>query len=224
MGFLSGFGAHKGRPSRAGTTSRATDSMNFRIAHAPLAPRWRARSRQVWPPRLPAWASISPLICTPRSAASPRAARARPVSSLRRTAASRGRACARTPLTSRIRTGRSRTDGRTRRRDGERGDGGRGGGRARGPCSGPRYRRAGGGAGTRSGERGATGSARSCAIPPQGHVRPVVYSRRRAPASVDADSTTARAGQAHVRHLRSYVQASCESAVAFPWGRLELRP
>jgi len=78
--------------------------------------------------------------------------------------------CARTPLTSRIRTGRSRTDGRTRRRDGERGDGGRGGGRARGPCPGPRHRRAGGGAGTRSGERGATGSAKSCAIPPQGHV------------------------------------------------------
>src|SRR5712692_2457127 len=65
------------------------------------------------------------------------------------------------------RTGRSHTDGRTRRRDGERGDGGRGGGRARGPCPGPRYRRAGGGAGTRSGERGAAGSARSCAIPPQ---------------------------------------------------------
>jgi hypothetical protein len=60
----------------------------------------------------------------------PRAARARPVSSLRRTAASRGRACARTPLTSRIRTGRSRTDGRTRRRDGERGDGSRGSARA----------------------------------------------------------------------------------------------
>jgi hypothetical protein len=37
----------------------------------------------------------------------------------------------------------------------------------------------------RSGEREAAGNARSSAIPPQGHVWPVVYSRRRAPASVD---------------------------------------
>jgi hypothetical protein len=80
---------------------------------------------------------------------------ARPVPPWRRAAASRGRAFAHTPLASPIRTGRSRTDGRTRRRDGERGDGGR----ARGPCPGPRHRRAGGGAGTRSRERDATGSA-----------------------------------------------------------------
>jgi hypothetical protein len=115
----------------------------------------------------------------------------------RRTAASRGGAFARTPLAGRIRAGRSHTDGRSRTRDRQRGDGGRG--RARGPCPGPSHRRAGGGAGMRSGEREEAGNARSSAIPPQGHLCPAVYSPRRAPASVDADSITARVRQTPVR-------------------------
>jgi len=66
--------------------------------------------------------------------------------------------------------GRSHTDGRTQRSDGERGDGGRGAGRARGSFPAPKHLRAGGGTGTRSGETGrADGSASSsCAIPSTG--------------------------------------------------------